>query len=209
MPCVIADVPIVLGGTFDPVHLGHVSAANIVSESLGNAPVRMMLAGKPRLRTELPASTRHRWHMLELACREQSTLVPDDTELASMHETQTASTVESLGGAPDKPVIWVLGDDAAVGMQSWIRYQSLREMTSLYVLTRNNVRLDSIRKDFIEVFNPNELSNAGGRIYVCNEPVPDISATSIRNSLMRGESVERWLHPAVFAYIIEEHLYQA
>lgn len=205
----IVDSPVVFGGTFDPIHLGHIHAAKSVSELLGNVRVQMMLAGNPRLRKTSPETIEHRWHMLQIACAEEDELVPDDTELHDDCATRTVETVEKLGGERDKPVIWVLGDDAAKNMASWVRYETIRRKASLLILKRTNVCIERVSRDFAPVDDPVELVREAGRIYVFRNPVLDISATTIRNKISQHESVARWLHPGVLAYIIDTHLYQA
>lgn len=208
MRSAIVDVPVVFGGTFDPIHRGHIDAANSVSVSLGTARVRMMLAGNPRLRDESPESNKHRWHMLQLACADEVNLIPDATELQDRCATRTVETIEKLGGDRDKPVIWVLGDDAAVNMPRWVRYDTLRQRASILILKRTNVCLAAVFDDFQMVDQASDLALEAGRVYISQKPVLDISATTIRNNISQKKSVNRWLHPDVLTYIIDKHLYR-
>lgn len=204
----IVDVPVVFGGTFNPVHLGHIDAAKSVSRLLGNVRVQMMLAGNPRLRDDSPESIQHRWNMLQLACAEEVNLVPDDTEIHDARPTRTIETIEELGGGRENPVIWALGDDAAASLPRWVRYDALRSKASILILKRTNVCLASVYEDFTKVDQPIDLALEAGRIYVSKNPALDISATTIRNDISEQKSVKRWLHPDVLAYIIDTHLYQ-
>ena len=204
----IVEVPVVFGGTFDPVHLGHINAAKTVSRLLGGAPVQMMLAGKPRLRDDLPTSIQHRWHMLQLACADEPNLLPNATETNGDGATRTIETIEKLDGASDRPVIWALGDDAASNMPRWIRFEAIRLKASILVMVRTKACLATVRREFELVNLPVNLTCEAGRMYVAEDPVLDISATTIRNEIRNGKSVERWLHPDVLAYIIDMHLYQ-
>ena len=208
MQSAIVDAPVVFGGTFDPIHIGHIEAAKSVSTLLGNVTVRMMLAGNPRLRKAAPEEIEHRWQMLQIACADVEKLVPDDTEMHDTSATRTVETIEKLGGDRHRPVIWVLGDDAAVNIANWIRYETIRQKASLLILKRANVRLEKVSRDFELVDAPVELAFEAGRIYIYRDSVLDISATKIRNKISQNESVARWLHPGVLAYIIDTHLYQ-
>lgn len=204
----IAEKTVVFGGTFDPVHQGHIKAAKSVSKLFGDIPVRMMLAGNPRLRDSAPVSSQHRWHMLQLACAGEVNLIPDNTEIQTDVETHAIDTVEKLGGESKKPVILALGDDAAAQLRRWVRYESIRLKTSIIILKRTNACLRSVYHDFEIVDVPNDLFVQGGRIYVSTEPVVEISASTVRDRIRQRKSVDRWIHPAVYAYIIDTHLYQ-
>ena len=209
MRSAIVDVPVVFGGTFDPIHLGHIEAAKVVSKLLSNVPVRMMLAGNPRLRKSSPESIEHRWRMLQIACADEAQLVPDNTEMHDRCSTRTIETIEKLGGECTKPVIWVLGDDAAANMESWIRYETIRQKASVFIHKRTDVHLERLLSDFELVENPLKIASKAGQIYISRDPVLDISATTIRAKISQREPVDRWLHPGVLTYIIERHLYQA
>ncbi len=208
MRSAIVKVPVVFGGTFDPIHLGHIDAAKTVSRLLGGVHVQMMLAGNPRLRDGSPESIEHRWRMLRLACEEEINLIPDSTETHDGGATRTIETIERLGGNRNKPVIWVLGDDAASNMPHWVRYESLPLKSSVFILKRTDVCLTQIYRDFELVKHPTDLALEAGRIYVSRNPVIDISATRIRSGISQGKSVGHWLHPEVYTYIIDMHLYR-
>ena len=208
MRSAIVEVPVVFGGTFDPVHLGHIDAAKTVSRLLGDVPVQMMLAGNPRLRDASPESIQHRWHMLRLACADDVNLIPNDAETHGNRSTRTIETVEKLGGARNRPVIWALGDDAALNMPHWIKYETLRLKSSFFILKRTNACLSQVYQDFELVKVPLDLAQQAGRIYISSDPVLDVSATTIRSNIFDRKSVKQWLHPNVLAYIIDTHLYQ-
>ena len=209
MRSAIVNVPVVFGGTFDPIHLGHVEVAKSVSKLLGDVRVRMMLAGNPRLRKSSPETIEHRWRMLQIACADEQRLVPDDTEMHDKGATRTIETIEKLGGERTRPVIWVLGDDAAVNMASWIRYETIPRKASVFIQKRTNICLEQVLSDFELVDNPVELAKRAGRIYISSEPVLNISATIIRTKISQRKPVDRWVHSGVLTYIIERHLYQA
>ena len=167
----------------------------------------MMLAAQPRLRGDTAATIQQRWHMLQLACANESCLTPDDSELQMSGETRTIDTVEHLGGTKSQPVIWILGDDAAAKLHHWVRYDDLREKTSMFVFNREGTDLTEVRNDFILVKDPLTLGNTAGQMHVSDHKVLDISASMIRQHFREERDVARWLHTDVLAYIIERNLY--
>ncbi len=169
-----------------------------------------MLAGQPRLRPRPSASAADRWRMLELACAEESQLIPDNTEIKSLGETRAIDTIEYLGGSPSQPVIWVLGDDAAASLTRWVRYDEIYTKASIFVLTRTDICLTPMLNGFAHVSHACELGKTAGRMYRSRDPMKDISATKIRAAIHnRDNEIRSWLHPDVFRYIIKENLYQS
>lgn len=179
-----------------------------MSRLFDDACIRMLLAKQARLRVGEPASVVDRWFMLEMACLDEPMLVPDATEIMLSGEVGTIDTVEKLGGTPDWPVIWILGDDAAMNLPRWIRYDKLKTIMSILVVSRTGGSITQLEGDFEQIANPLGLAASAGRMFVYERPVIDISASAIRCSLNRGESLKKSLHSRVLAYIIDRQLYQ-
>lgn len=167
----------------------------------------MVLAGQPRLRTNIPKDLSHRWQMLQLACATEPRLIPDATEMRSDGETRTIDTLEKLGGTSTNPVILVLGDDTAVNLNQWARFDELSSKASLFVLKRLGLTLRSLANQFELSSEPQELAISSGRMYITKEAVSSISSTEIRAKLLQRDAVKSLLHTDVFDYIIDKDLY--
>lgn len=198
-----------LGGTFDPVHHAHIVIGNMASRTFAGAPVRMLLAARPHLRKGTPAPLEDRWHMLQLACEQEPALVADDTEIRLTGKVSSIDTVEALGGRRERPVIWILGDDAAIKLPRWIGYERLTQAISIFVYQRTNEDLTSLATDFIPSNSALGLCIEAGQMFVSSQPVLDISASAIRCKARQRIPIEHDLHPDVYAHIMNNHFYQA
>ena len=174
---------------------------------MGNVPVSMMLAARPRLRSAVQATNDQRWDMLNLACNEEELLIPDASELRISGVTRTIDTVTRLDGKPESPVVWILGDDAASQLPGWVRYGELREKTSFFLFRRTGTDLTKLQSDFEIVAEPLALAKKSGRLYVSDYQTLSISATEIREHCAEGSVPKVLLHRGVWDYIIQHNLY--
>lgn len=201
-------VTVVLGGTFDPIHNGHVFAAKLVSELLGDVPVQMVIAGNPRLRNTPEASQRDRWKMVQLSCAGERLLIPNDIELQGDKPTLTADTLALMHGSHDHPVVWLIGSDAVEGIQRWHRSEEIRQKASLVVLRRgshtNPINVDG----FVPVEDISSIVDRSGSYFVVEHDMLDISATLVRRRIKEGLAIASLVHPSVREYIIEYKLYR-
>lgn len=204
------------GGTFDPVHVGHVHAARSVCDALGLHEIRLVLSARPGHRGETGASVADRWVMLELACAEDPRLVPDAIEVrraqALGRPSYTVETLQELRrGAPAEVLGWVVGSDAYREITTWHRWRELFELANLVVLHRPGAPLD-LPDELAELTEARRISGppeqpAGG-VLVLDLPMLPVSATAIRRALAEGDpSVADLLSPAVYTYIKRYHLY--
>ena len=126
-----------LGGTFDPIHVGHLRLAIEVRERLGLDEVQLMPAPRPRLRgmPEVDADTRLR--LLQAAVDGVGGLAVDAREMQADGPTRTVDTLESIRreqGA--RPVCWIMGADAAGRLDRWHRWERLIELAHLVIARR-------------------------------------------------------------------------
>jgi len=204
-----------LGGTFDPVHLGHLHAARSVCEALGFEQINLLLSARPGHRAPPVAAVEHRWRMLQLACAEDPRLVPDDRELRRAarlaRPSYTVETLEEIRGeCPAEPLFWVIGSDAYRGLRSWHRWESLFDLAHLVVLRRPGAALEL--PEALEALTaerrvagvPNGLA---GNVRILDLPMRAISATEVRAALAAGAATDDLLPPVVYTYISRHRLY--
>jgi nicotinate-nucleotide adenylyltransferase len=208
------------GGTFDPVHYGHLRAADEVRVALRLADMRLLPAGDPPHREPPGASAEHRLAMLKLALREFPQLSIDDREVRRSGKSYTVLTLTELRGAmPATPIVLVTGADAFLGLPTWHRWREIFALAHVVVVTRPGVALADLPpglRDEWQARHTNdrlrlESSPAGAILDLAVAP-HDMSATAIRAALAAGPTAKAQLDgllpPAVLTYIDHHQLYR-
>jgi nicotinate-nucleotide adenylyltransferase len=204
----------VLGGTFDPVHCGHVRLAIETREHLGLDMVRLMPAPNPRLREAPMASSEVRVRLVEAAIEGEPGLEVDQRELGREGPTYTVETLEELRAElPRASITLILGMDAFSRLQGWHRWEELTTLCHLAIACRP----DSEPPGEGPVANlvarcatddPAALkSRPAGLVHLCPVPILDISATRVRALRAAGRSTRCLVPDRVHTLLIEENLY--
>lgn len=203
----------VYGGTFDPVHYGHLRTALEVQEALDLDAMLMLPARQPPHREPPQAAPEARRDMLALALQGQDRLVLDGRELARPGPSYMVDTLESLRAEHgERPLGLVLGEDAFAGLDGWDRWERLLELAHLLVMTRpGGVRPAGKPARLLAERGVTEAarlkSRPAGLIYQCEVTALAISATAIRAQQATGRSSRYLLPEAVLDYLIEHRLY--
>lgn len=207
------------GGTFDPVHLGHLRLAEEAREALGLASVRWIPAGQPPHRGAPRLSGAHRLAMVRLAVAGNPAFQVDGAEVESTGPSYTVTTLERLRQelGPEQPLVLLLGADAFAGLPGWHRWQALLGLAHLVVLHRPGYALaaPALAPELEQLLaarqtgDPARLAGApAGAILALPMTQLDISATHIRQLLAAGRSARYLLPPAVLDYIDQHQLYR-
>ena len=215
------------GGTFDPIHAGHLAAAMNVLARSDCDELRFVPAAKPPLRGRPGASAAQRLRMVELALAEARSesrgderLLVDAIELGRPGASYTIDTLEALRGqcGSDAALAWVLGMDAFEHLPRWARWEQLLDSAHLVLLERPGYpeSTDARLRHLLGVCASDDASvlrdSPAGRIWRVRQPPVNVSATTLRRALPeRGEALvaDGLLSPAVWAYIREQGLYLA
>ncbi|SEQ23129.1 nicotinate-nucleotide adenylyltransferase [Ectothiorhodospira magna] len=202
----------VLGGTFDPIHFGHLRPALEIYEHLALDELRFIPCGLPPHRHRPQAPMAHRLAMVEQAVAHHPGFTVDRRELTRSGPSYSVDTLESLRqelGA-HVPLCLLLGMDAYAGLSSWHRWQDLFDLAHIVVAHRPGRtgprHLPWGRSRQVE--NPADLRTApAGRILYMPVTQLDISATAIRGLVAQGHSPRFLLPEPVLAYIQQHQLY--
>ncbi len=205
----------ILGGTFDPVHHGHLRLALECRERLQLERVNLVPACVPPHRPEPEASPQQRLRMLQLAVENSAGLRADDREIRRGGVSYTVATLESLREKyPDLSLCLILGTDAFRFLHTWHRWTLLPDYAHIIVVERPGsdaqIQAPEIRQLLSErvTSDPEQLHRSpAGRIFRVDLPVLDISSTRIRHGVAAGRD-PRYLTPDnVIAYMKEHRLY--
>jgi nicotinate-nucleotide adenylyltransferase len=205
-----------LGGTFDPVHLGHLHAARVARAGLNLAAVHLILAARPAHRASPAASAEDRWAMLKLAVAGERGLVADDRELRRPGRSYAVDTLEDVRAqfGPAEPLVWLLGWDAFRELEGWYRWERLPELAHLAIFRRPGAAGD-LSPAMAALCASRQTSDAGalqrapaGALHFLETEMLDISATGIRARVQRGVDAADLLAPAVWTYITDRQLYR-
>ena len=202
--------PLLYGGTFDPIHDGHLAVARAVADA-AQQPVRLMPAALPPHRAAPGASDRHRLAMLQLAVAGAPDLQVDDRELRRQGASYSVLTVRECAERGQLPAL-VLGWDAFCGLPGWREPEALLQQAVLIVLPRPQPQPvpASLQARWAarRALSATALQQAKpGDVLFCPMPEHPASATAIRAALRAGQSHPEGLPQAVAEYIREHHLY--
>lgn len=206
-----------LGGTFDPVHLGHLRSAVELREALALDCVHMIPAHMPALREAPGVSSAERLRMLEAAVGDTPGLIADGRELGRGGPSYSADTLASLRRDYGKQarLVMAVGHDAFLRLSEWHAPEQLFELAHVVVIDRPGhcAPLSAALESLIEGREAQDAERlfarpAGGVLRLCLPSRMDISATGLRQRLSEGRSI-RYLTPeAVEAYIQSRNLYR-
>lgn len=200
------------GGTFDPVHAGHLAVACAVAQA-AEQPVTLMPAALPPHRPKPGASDRQRLAMLALALRDYPQLRLDDRELRRAGPSFSVLTLREAVSQGERPVL-VLGWDAFCGLPSWREPEAILALAPIVVLPRPQLSPlpDALQGHWAarQPLSPASLAKARpGDVLSCAMAEHPASATAIRAALRAGERYPDGLPTAVADYIHEHRLYES
>ena len=211
--------PIALfGGTFDPVHYGHLGLARAAFVQLELQKMLVLPAGNPYQKGGLPfASADHRRNMLTLAFQGESQILVDEREMWRIGATYTFDTLVELRTeiGVDASLVWLIGSDAFSRLDTWHRWRELFCLTHFAVIDRSTHKLATAHcsSEFLQEVEPRfaglldtQMSPSGAVVFLETSP-PPVSSTDIRKKTARGESIRGLTPDAVCDYIERHKLY--
>jgi len=215
----------IFGGTFNPVHSGHINALNLLSECVPFEKVHWVLSAQPPHKNQIGISAEHRLAMLKAALEDVASdevkYIADDTEIirqANFPSTRsyTIDTVAQFRESePDANLCVIIGGDSLVNLPSWHRYSELIDSANWVVMHRPGYALSIPPELRSRVVNsvPALLESPAGKIFVFGNSDFDISSTELRTELQKhngqdSELVQKNLTKSVITYIQQQHLYR-
>jgi nicotinate-nucleotide adenylyltransferase len=204
----------ILGGTFDPVHVGHLETALAAQRALDLERVVLMPARLPPHRQQPCASPFHRFAMAALAVADFERLATSDEELRADGPSYTAATLERMHaqGWTPKQIYFITGADAFAEIGTWYRYPAVLDLAHFVVISRPGApatslgdRLPALRERMQSAGGSGDAQ--GTAIFLVDAETPDVSSTQVRRRLAAGEPVTGMIPAAVEAHIARHGLY--
>jgi nicotinate-nucleotide adenylyltransferase len=206
-----------LGGTFNPIHFGHLRMAQELADSLKLSEVRFIPSANPPHKTAPAVSAEHRAAMVQLAIADNPLFTLDARELKRTGASYTIDTLVSLRDelGTDVALCLIMGSDAFINLNTWHRWRELLNYCHIILVQRPSAEKQTTLADELAVFlqdnyteNIDDLSEkSAGYIHMQAITPLDISATKIRDGLKAGRS-PRYLTPYnVIEYIATHKLY--
>ncbi len=209
-----------LGGTFDPIHIGHLRMA-VELRLAGFDEVRLIPNSVPPHRDQPKASAEHRLAMVQLACDNLAQqgitgIIADDIELKREQPSYSVATLELLREQlpPNTVLSWVIGDDAWESIHSWHRISEFLQLANLVIINRgheNQFSVDTLQAQWLKE-HATELDNLlecpHGKLIRLNWRLLDVSATYLRSLLTQGQGAQLLTPDVVLNYIADHQLYQ-
>ncbi|WP_129232748.1 nicotinate-nucleotide adenylyltransferase [Cronobacter condimenti] len=205
------------GGTFDPIHYGHLRAVEALAKEANLTQVTMLPNNVPPHRPQPGASSVQRKAMVELAIAGNPLFRLDDRELQRPTPSWTSETMAQLRheSGPDAPLAFLIGQDSLLTLRTWHRYESLLNCCHLLVCRRPGYPVEMKTAEDRQWLAARLASDArelhrqpAGKIYLADTPLYPISATDIRTRLARQQPCDDLLPQAVLDYIHHHALYR-
>jgi len=203
------------GGTFDPIHYGHISIAEQLMDVLKLHAMHFIPNKHPWHRDHPVTQTAHRLAMVRIATAKNPTFIVNDIEIKRPGPTYTIDTITNIRKQiPDQPLCLVLGKDVFTTMNRWHNWETIPELVHLVIINRPGVPLPYApwMKTLLQERDTTDVrklsSKPGGYIFQYEIDPMIISATEIRKKLKAGKDVSTEIPSEVFRYIQQHHLYR-
>jgi len=194
-----------LGGTFDPIHNGHVAAAAAAQAALGLDEVTLIPSRIPPHRHDaVGATSEQRFEMARLTAAEHPGWSASRIELDREGPSYTFDTLTELGKASTQN-FFITGADAFAEIATWSRYPAVLDLANFVVVARPGITLDSLRARVPSAFR--DRPSASTRVILVEAHTPDISSTDIRRRVRAGHGLSGFVPDSVAAYIAAHRLY--
>ncbi len=216
----------IFGGTFDPIHIGHLIIAEQALDSLKLEKIIFIPNGNPPHKSISYAKKDHRLKMIQLAIEDNRRFEVSDIEINKTEKSYTVDTILSMKKIVKDEVFFIMGSDSLINIKSWYQYEKLLECCNFIILPRvlnnldekiiqlltqtdelideNNIALNiNYLKKWIEI----NLNMVLEKFFFIDFPLLEISSTTVRKNILDKRSINYLVPSKVIQYIYEENLY--
>lgn len=206
------------GGTFDPIHLGHINICKNIAEYFTLKQITLLPNNIPPHRPQPMASNYHRIQMLKLLCQHDALFNIDLREFNKATYSYTIETLIDLRNeiGDEIPLLFIIGEDSLYTINKWHRWTELLNYTHLIICKRNITKMiNKVDNELLEWIETHRTSDkkmldrkSSGYLYIASTPYYEISATEIRKTIEDKKSVDKFLPSYINTYINEYNLYK-
>lgn len=203
----------IFGGTFDPIHFGHIKPAQDLAKQLSLDHVVLMPAHIPPHKHKTHANSKQRKCMVELVCQQNPMFILDERELQRTTPSYTFDSISELRALhPNSKLYFFIGTDSLNTLSSWYNIEQLLELCHFAVSTRPGYQADlsniAFFKDRICHGAEQIGENLAGKIILLNTCKINISSTELRARLRAGHNCQQFLPNIISQFIDHNKLYQ-
>lgn len=194
---------VVFGGSFDPIHFGHITLANSAMQfTKANHLIFMPTAISPFKVDSHPASEEHRLAMCRLACGYVKNSVAEDLEFNLPRPSYTVNTLNALKKKYNQDLVFVCGADSFMTMHKWKNPEEIFNLAEIFTAVRDDIDTERLK------LQKTVLENMGAKIILSTMPPIKVSSRDIRYKIENNISTEGLLPPEIAKYIYENQLYR-
>jgi nicotinate-nucleotide adenylyltransferase len=194
----------IMGGTFDPIHLGHLVVANEVLNIYNLDKIIFVPAGNPPHKIGTRASSWDRYFMTNIATNSNAKFTVSDLEIKSSDKSYTLNTLKEFNNTyPDTDFYFITGTDAVIDLPNWHEPQELLKLCKFIAVSRPGISKEDAEYKIDEI-----RISLNADIEQLQVPMLQISSTDIRDRFERGVSAKYLLPESVEQYILKNNLYR-
>ncbi|MES2203671.1 MAG: nicotinate-nucleotide adenylyltransferase [Pseudomonadota bacterium] len=187
----------ILGGSFDPIHNGHIKLADIVSQHIKNTEIYFVPCGNPVHRAPYHVSSQDRVNMIKLAIADHENWHLDTYEIDRPDPSYTLETLKHFRQRfPDNPIGFIMGMDSFLNIETWGNWQELLNYAKLIVVPREGYDQEKLLH-----------KKQDSRIIMLPVAPPSVSSTGIREKLINRDDISSLIPNTVYDYIRQKKLY--
>ncbi len=206
----------ILGGSFDPIHFGHIKPCLELAEKFHLSCIRLIPCKVSPFKDDTHASAQHRWNMVSMVAANSELFVADARELERHSPSYTLDTLLEISRetAPHTTLFWIMGEDALQQFPDWHMPEKIMQCCHILVMRRPGFRLARETKNtqWLSRYLCEDITQLEkkdyGHIFITETQMFDISSTQIRATLQAGQQPRYMLPGNVWNYIKRHHLYQ-
>ncbi len=206
----------IFGGTFNPIHIGHIRGAISVFEIFGLDKVVFIPTGIPPHKKDAVIDAQDRYEMVRLALEGLNSFEVSSIEIDKHAVNYTVDTIEEIKSGLDSndEIFFLVGTDAFYYLNSWKDYDRLANLVTFVLMKRPEYNLEPIVKkykdmlEFLVVKDKGEYEAIGRQVFVYEPPAFDVSSSMIRQKIVNGDIIRYLVPESVEEFIKRKGLYR-